>query len=100
MFGGIKRMKHHLARIPCKDVPVCDKCPIEVTTQMQVALDNIKESNARRARMKLEVAGMGRSPMPPPSSCSSSVVASPSITSSFLPSSHNRVKVLIHKMKT
>lgn len=91
MFGNINRLKQHLARIQCKDVIVCDGFPAEVTAHMQVALDNIKESNAEKARMRLEVAGMGRSAMAPPSSCSSNTAASSSITSrlSFLPSPHN-----------
>lgn len=84
---AVNRMKHHPLRIPCKDVVVCDKFPAELATQMQVALDNIKKSNARRAGTRLELAGMGRSPFAPLSSCSSSAVASPSIISPFfLPS--------------
>jgi hypothetical protein len=82
MFGGINRLKHHLARVVCKDVIVCDGFPAEFTTQMQFALETSKNSNAKRARMKFEIAGMGRSPMAPLGSCSSSA-PSPSITSPF-----------------
>jgi hypothetical protein len=68
MFWGINMPKHHLARIHCKDVVVCNGFPAKSHNQMQVALDNIKESNVKRARVMLEVARMGRSLMAPPGS--------------------------------
>lgn len=48
MFGGINKPKHHLARVACKDVVVFVGCPLEVTIQMQVALEAIKEQNVKR----------------------------------------------------
>jgi hypothetical protein len=83
MYGGINRLKHHLARVVCKNVIVCDGCPAEVTAEMEVALQVIKDQNTKRARTKFEVGGMGRSQMAPPVSCSSNAGASPSISSPF-----------------
>ena len=65
MFGGIDGLKYHLARILCKDVVVCDKCPDEVTTEMVVALDAIREQTEKRARHKFEASMIGRSSMGP-----------------------------------
>jgi hypothetical protein len=81
MYGGINSLKHHLARVVCKDVVACDGCPEEVTMEMHISLEGIKEQNAKRYRLRFETAGRGRSPMGPPSSCSSIFAPSPSITS-------------------
>jgi hypothetical protein len=83
MFGGISRLKHHLKRIPRKDVILCDEFLAKFTTQMQFVLDNIKEGNEKRVRMKLEIARMGISPITPLGSHSSSVATSPRITYPF-----------------
>jgi hypothetical protein len=83
MFGGINKLKHHQARVVCKDVVGFDGCPAKVTTQMQAGLEAIKEQNSKRVGMKFEIARMGRSQMEPLGGCSSNVVGSPSITSSF-----------------
>lgn len=89
MFRGINMLKYHLTRIVKKDVGVCDKCPNEVTAEMVVALDAIKEQNEKRARMKLETSGIARSQMAPlertPSTgnSSSTIAANRNITSSF-----------------
>ena len=49
MSEGINRLKYHLARVACKEVVVCDKCPDEVTTEMASALDSIREQSEKRA---------------------------------------------------
>ena len=93
MYGGINRLKHHLARVVCKDVVVCDRCPPEITTQMIASLHAIKEQNAKSARMKCEVSETGRSQMAPPdpskSNSSLSAYGKQEYNLSFLPSSYN-----------
>ena len=49
MSGGINSLKYHLARIACKDVVLCDKCPDQVTVEMASALDSIREQSEKRA---------------------------------------------------
>ena len=66
MSGGINRLKYHLARIACKDVVLCDKCPDEVTAEMASALDAIREQSEKRARYKFETSMIGRDSMGPP----------------------------------
>ena len=61
MSGGINRLKYHLARVACKDVVVCDKCPDEVTVEMVGASDAIREQTEKRARYKFETSMTGRS---------------------------------------
>ena len=70
MYGGINRLKHHLARAVCKDVVVCDGCHEEVTAKMYAALESIKEQNAKISRLRFETTRIGRSPMGSPGSCS------------------------------
>jgi hypothetical protein len=67
----------------CKNVVVYDGCPAEVTIEMQVALQVIKDQNTKTARTKFEVGGMGRSQMAPLVRCSSNVGAIPSLASPF-----------------
>ena len=89
MFGGINRLKYHLARIVCKDVVVCDKCPDEVTTEMVAALDAIREQTEKRARYKFETSMIGRFSMGLPDATPSTrgstfaIAAKRSVTSSF-----------------
>jgi len=89
MSGGINRLKYHLARIACKDVVVCDKCPDEVTAEMASALDAIREQSEKRARYKFETSMIGRDSIgPPPNhstgvSSSSTIAPKRSIASSF-----------------
>ena len=63
---GINRLKYHLARIACKDVVVCDKCPDEVTVEMASTLDAIREQSEKRERYKFETSMIGRDSMGPP----------------------------------
>jgi hypothetical protein len=88
MYGGINMMKHHLARVVCKNATICDGCLVEVRAEMQVSLQVIKDQNTKRARTKFEVRGIGRSQMAPPVSWSSNVGVSPSISSPFFLPQH------------
>jgi hypothetical protein len=83
MYGGINKLKHHLARVVCKNAIVFYGCLAEVTVEMEVSLQVIKDRNTKRARTKFEVGGMGRSQMTPPISFSSNARPSPSISSPF-----------------
>ena len=89
MFGGINRLKYRLARIVCKDVVVCDKCPDEVTAEMVATLDAIIEQTENRERYMFETSMIGRSSMGPPDATpstrgsTSAIAAKRSVTSSF-----------------
>ena len=61
MHAGINRLKYHLARIPGKGVGCCQNCPDEVSTEMAVALEAIKEETSKRTRRKDDIVGIGRS---------------------------------------
>jgi hypothetical protein len=71
MYGAINKLKQHLARVVCKNVTICDGCPVKVTIEMQTSFQVIKGQITKRARTKFEVGGMGRSQMAPPVSFSS-----------------------------
>ena len=79
MSGGINRLKYHLARIVCKDVVVCDKCPDEVTAKMAYALDSIREQSEKRERYKFETSMIGRDSMGPPPNPSTRVSSTSTI---------------------
>eukprot|EP00253_Pinus_taeda_P034061 PITA_34061 len=91
MYSGINKLKYHLARILGHGVGCRQSCPDEITIEMVVVLESIKEASSKRARRKDEMVGVGRSSSqseaqfqtPCTGNFSSTVMANKSITSSF-----------------
>ena len=51
MTSGISQFKYHLAKIPCNDITLCEKCPEEATREAMTSLQKYAQNKTAKKRI-------------------------------------------------